>query len=950
MQDHPTQPDEGQSPYLTVIQELLAALKSDEADQKVVELLTHRREYLDTRLFRLLAKFARQAQQVGQEQNVQLFMQALAQAKGFRLNMGLEQLPEGEEAAPYHTAVAALEATTSPEELQAALQAHVLVVDDTLAGLLLGRGLHYHQKGDEQRATFLAQLSDLILAIVDGAVGEENEDEEDQDNDLDPAPYLELLRNLQQIGGNIRVSWRQILLENLALLNPNLLRVAAALVAGWQDEEDKAIAEQGAGFLVNLAVIISELPRGNRRVMQELVIGLDRLILEVYTLAAYPEQYASTQNNLGNAYKNRIEGERRANLELAIQAYEAALEVMEGLIETTADAQARRNRTKEFFNTSRSYVAVLLAAGRYRQAFRQMEASKGRDLRELLSIGAAQSARSVAGMPTGLMAHYQELNLQLAGARQVLRLIGTSQIEQAAQNFPARFAGLNLNNRENLLAHFKKVVNNTERELQNFLQNEVTAHSPALAETLARKLVSPTELGPYLAKDEALVEFFCLPATSQSDGSPLNPGLVALIIRPQDSNLPELPAESYYCAPQQAFGVRELEQLEAKWFNSYYAWIGALQDEKASKEQQEAAFQQWQAAQAEVLAQLAERFFKGLHQHLQKLGVKKLVLVPHQALHFFPLHALPLTKTKRWLDYYGAIRYAPSSTVWHSSAVRYQQHFVAAPVPRHANIMAVVAGSNLPFNRAEVSTIKTMFQSGDLLTESPTTYQNLLTKAAGQAYRAFHFGSHGSFNPGNVNLSRLQIYNSAMVEAEVPIQVGAGKVAETIRLMTHNKQNNHEEHSLSLLDLLEGQLILSATELVTMSACETGIVDWDNQTDDCLSLSSGFLFAGACGVLSSLWSVSDAATALLLIRFYRLWLEEGKNKAEALLAAQKWLRIADASELAQEIRALVGVAANGLDANAYKVKAKDLEEKAKNNSEPPFAHPFYWAGFYLTGF
>jgi predicted LPLAT superfamily acyltransferase len=34
-----------------------------------------------------------------------------------------------------------------------------------------------------------------------------------------------------------------------------------------------------------------------------------------------------TQNNLGNAYKNRIRGERAENLERAIAAYEAALTV-----------------------------------------------------------------------------------------------------------------------------------------------------------------------------------------------------------------------------------------------------------------------------------------------------------------------------------------------------------------------------------------------------------------------------------------------------------------------------------------------------------------------------------------------------------------------------------------------------------------------------------------------
>ncbi|WP_152553681.1 tetratricopeptide repeat protein, partial [Limnospira platensis] len=49
--------------------------------------------------------------------------------------------------------------------------------------------------------------------------------------------------------------------------------------------------------------------------------------LEVYTRSDYPEDWATTQNNLGSAYRQRIRGERAENLEKAIAYYEAALEV-----------------------------------------------------------------------------------------------------------------------------------------------------------------------------------------------------------------------------------------------------------------------------------------------------------------------------------------------------------------------------------------------------------------------------------------------------------------------------------------------------------------------------------------------------------------------------------------------------------------------------------------------
>ena len=50
--------------------------------------------------------------------------------------------------------------------------------------------------------------------------------------------------------------------------------------------------------------------------------------LEVYILAAYPVDYALTQNNLGNAYSALAEVlDKKANLGKAIAAYQEALRV-----------------------------------------------------------------------------------------------------------------------------------------------------------------------------------------------------------------------------------------------------------------------------------------------------------------------------------------------------------------------------------------------------------------------------------------------------------------------------------------------------------------------------------------------------------------------------------------------------------------------------------------------
>ncbi len=58
-----------------------------------------------------------------------------------------------------------------------------------------------------------------------------------------------------------------------------------------------------------------------------------------------------------------------------------------------------------------------------------------------------------------------------------------------------------------------------------------------------------------------------------------------------------------------------------------------------------------------------------------------------------------------------------------------------------------------------------------------------------------------------------------------------------------------------------------------------------------LTLGTMFLAAGAAGVVSTLWSIDDFATALLMSRFYELLREDTfSDPGEALRGAQLWLR------------------------------------------------------------
>jgi len=687
-----------------------------------------------------------------------------------------------------------------------------------------------------------------------------------------------------------------------------------------------------AGTQNNLANAYSERIRGEKADNLENAIACYQNALEIHTREAFPVNWATTQNNLANAYSNRIRGEKADNLEDAIACYHNALDIYtrEAFPENWATTQnnlavtykerIRGEKADNLENAIACYQNALEI--RTREAFPQ-------DYTEtLFNLGLAyqntqqwQSAHHTFSKAIDTVESLREEILS-----------GDESKQKLAEEWNKLYCCivdtcLQLNQTIEALEYAERSKNRNLVE-QILLQDSHTIFPPEVNAKLAL-------LSEEIAKDQQQIQ----------RGKVKNYREVAQSL--QDLRQQRNQLQDQYLPVGSSFRFDSFQQTldretaVMEWYISSETFFVFITTKAAAPTVWQSTPEDydklidwkntyWQTYKQEPetwsnqLAEALENLAQILHiEEILKLlpaSCNRLILIPHRFLHLFPLHTLPIANANNSPTYLfdlfpGGVSYAPSCQLLQQLQTRQRPHFdnlfaIQTPTPDlYEKDLGAVGAIKQQFTQSESEILKEGKATKSALLPVDDTSQTLTQHEKLATAHCLFFFCHGYFNPVSPLDSGLQLADGNLTVAEI---------------IAHFHLDN--------------------CRLVTLSACETGIPDFKNISDEYNSLPHSFLLAGSTNVVSTLWKVQSSTAALLMTKFYEE-LEQQNHITLALQTAQSWLR----DTTIEGFQAWLSQSKLSL---AWQVTLKeDFEEwkQEKGATAKPFNSPDYWSAFCVIG-
>ncbi len=708
----------------------------------------------------------------------------------------------------------------------------------------------------------------------------------------------------------------------------------------------KVFPEKWAETQNNLCIAYRSRILGNPARNLKLAIIHGQLALQVRTREAFPEQWADTQNNLGNAYCERIQGNTIENLWLAVEAYQEALGIYtrrafpqkwartQGNLGTAYSELRQLTLAIECFRsaleiyTPTAFPVECLIAGRnfgftayqfgdmdkaiegYGVAIEAVEQSRewvSSDSRkeEILSGAIDVYGRIVQAYLRNNQLDKAIEYVERSKARNLVGLLANKNIYPKRDLYPNPDT---YQTHSHQLDHLRQEIPAQQRELERLIS------APKSEERYGEKIERRRQELNHLQqqRDELLSEINQIDDrftfTQKVEPIPFS-DIQALI------NYSTAIIEWYIVDNQIITFIITSQSPGIKVWTSTSAELQVLIDLKDEylQDLQESNRSFWQKLLPARLKTLAIILDLNHILTLVPETCKQLILIPHRFLHLFPLHALPLANGDFLCDRFPrGVGYAPSCQLLQLTQKRDRPDF--------SNFFAIQNPTdNLLYTNLEVETISSSFPSAKVLVKQEATKIAVNASLDLPLAHCNHFSCHGEFNLTSPLESALILAN---------------------------------EERLTLGEIFG--LSLNQCRLVTLSACETGLTDPTSISDEYIGLPSGFLYAGAATVVSSLWTVKDLSTAFLMLKFYENFQSSQKQAGDVAVAlnqAQKWLRNLTIEKLDQflnqhqpQLDQVLAQLRPG-----QRLLFQESLKQIRQRQPLPFANLYYWAAFTATG-
>ncbi|MBE9054614.1 CHAT domain-containing protein [Sphaerospermopsis sp. LEGE 08334] len=874
-------------------------------------------------------------------------------------------------------------------EESAILQANTELLDaDFLQLLKEGVAQMSTQEGQENRANKLMFLESQLSEYLNISLEENTPETETPVNEADIETYLPFLQQVLKTTAESRGNPQEVY-PLLAANTDKLNLTFAKVLQVWATTTIAEAKPDTAKDIFRFSNRIQEFPLGNKANNLEIAITGYEICSTVFTRNSSPESWAAVKNNLGNTYSDRIRGDKAENLENAIAAYKEALEVRTRNDFPVQWATTQNNLATAYSDRIRGDKAENLenAIAAYKEA---LEVYTRNDFPVDWAITQNNLATAYSNRIRGDKA--ENLENAIAAYKEALEV-------RTRNDFPVQWAmtqnnlataywdrirGDKAENLEYAIAAYKEALkvrtrsdfplNNAETLLnlgiayqdsqQLNLAYDTFTEAIITVENIRGEIISENIRGEIISGEESkrkqaeewnklyrrMVEV-CLGLGRETEA-------ITYIERSKTRNLVELISGDIAFTPIQYAEIQNLLDdktaiIQFYIFNDCFrAFIITHNNEKPIILQStEENLTQLVDVIKEYLILYSEdrnKWRNQLNNQLTKLAeilqinqiiaqvpthIQKIIIIPHRYLHLLPFHAIPLSAGEYLIDKYPAgVSYAPSCQILKLTQKPLSNSLLQGERTRLNNLFAIQnPTNNLKFTDIEVETIANNFNPHKILKHEEASkdafkkHLPLLTNS-----QWLHFSCHGHFDLTSPLKSALQLAKS-----EVRYELTETSSSRYVRVDAETDIDSEER--LTLKEILE--LKLSQCYLVCLSACETGVIDFSSNSDEYIGLSSGFIQAGAVNVVSSLWSVRDFHTSLLMIKLYENITQNPHDITLALNNAQQWLRQATQTQIIDWLN-------NKTDMHQeQKQQIIDVLSQQYKPEHKPFNKPEFWAGF-----